>query len=192
MELPHCKYKEKTAVNMTRPSVSVGWLLLREFKVASSLKIVGPGLPGPAIFLMGRGTMLARQKEKIMVIKSDLDFDDIDSLSAIIESLTDAQFIGLVLNRLINSLEQGDIPQAKTVLFGLHTCLNFMEMRTNEDQEEVLGFISTVNSFADFSMDELCRDDLNQDVIDEIKEIFTNISNQLNEISRKQGERIGH
>ncbi len=136
--------------------------------------------------------MLARQKEKIMVIKSDLDFDDIDSLSAIIESLTDAQFIGLVLNRLINSLEQGDIPQAKTVLFGLHTCLNFMEMRTNEDQEEVLGFISTVNSFADFSMDELCRDDLNQDVIDEIKEIFTNISNQLNEISRKQGERIGH
>ena len=123
-----------------------------------------------------------------MVIKNDLDFDDVDSLSAIIEDLTNAQFIGLVLNRLINSLEQGDVPQAKTVLFGLHTCLNFMESK--REDENNLEFNMT--DFTDFSMNELSRDDINQDVINEIKEIFTNISNQLNEISRKQAERIGH
>ena len=125
-----------------------------------------------------------------MVIKNDLDFYDVDSLSAIIESLTNAQFVGLVLNRLINSLEQGDIPQTKTVLFGLHTCLNFMESK--RDDENNSEFIENMTDFTDFSMSELCRDDLNQDVIDEIKEIFINISKQLHEISRKQAERIGH
>jgi len=125
-----------------------------------------------------------------MVIKNDLDFDDVDSLSAIIEDLTNAQFIGLVLNRLINSLEQGDVPQAKTVLFGLHTCLNFMESK--REDENNLEFIENMTDFTNFSMNELSRDDINQDVINEIKEIFTNISNQLNEISRKQAERIGH